>query len=64
VSQQPGFAQRMAVSLTSLKATQGLTPIMSNNENTATYEIASTEGATKRVVLKRNEGGLWYIQDM
>jgi len=61
---EPGMDQRMQKSLDALHAIQGQTPIMSDSDNTASYEATMPDGTTKKVVMKKGDTGLWYIEDM
>ncbi len=63
MAQNPKMAEQLAISATALKAAQGMTPVMSDNDNTATYNTLAADGTTHMVVLKK-QAGLWYIQDM
>jgi len=60
----PGAQAGMQQSLDALRSIQGQTPTMGDNDNTATYQANLPDGSTKKVILKKADTGLWYIEDM
>jgi len=52
-----GFGRILSV----LRSTQGQTPTMSADGNTATYDTSTADAGEVRIILKK-EGGLWYLK--
>lgn len=60
----PAISNEVDGYLTDLRSLSSLTPVISNNGKTATFQIIKADGSPKKIVMKQGSTGMWYFQTM